>query len=165
VTGAPAGFTFRRGRPADAAAVARVMSAAVRGRVRARLPARTLQTWASLPPLYHRWAMTAGGETYLVAERTGQMAGYAAVRGAELTALFVHPRFAGRSLGAALVERARRLARRRGVRTLHAAAAPGALPFYAGLGFRPGRAVRVPLPGGRVLRAVRVHLSLQVPRW
>jgi GNAT superfamily N-acetyltransferase len=43
------------------------MRAAVRG-ARSAYPERTLAAWASLPALYHAWAMTAGGETILVAE-------------------------------------------------------------------------------------------------
>ena len=137
------------------------MSAAVRGRVRARLPAATVAAWSSLPPLYHRWAMTpgAGGETYLLALRGGRVAGYAALRGGELSALFVHPRHAGRGLGTALVGRAARLARRRGKTALTVGAAAGAEGFYVRIGFSAGRRVRVPLPGGQTLPARRMSLA------
>jgi len=161
VTRAP-GLAFRRGRPADAGAVARVMSAAIRASARAGLPPATVAAWSSLPPLYHRWAMTpgAGGETYLLALRGGRVAGYAALRGRELTAMFVHPRHAGHGLGTELVRRMAGLARKRGARTLDVLAAAGAEGFYARAGFRAQRTARVPLPGGRSLAARRMSLAL-----
>ncbi|MFY3744960.1 GNAT family N-acetyltransferase [Anaeromyxobacter sp. Red801] len=129
------------------------MRAAVRGVAAGALPARLRAAWGSLPPLYHLWAMSAGGERYLVAERGGRVAGYAAWRGAELTAVFVRPSAAGRGVGAALVAAVERRARRAGVPALRVLAAGPAIGFYARLGFRPGRAARAPLPGGLALPA------------
>lgn len=149
---------LRAARPSDAAACAGVMRAAVRGLARGTVPARTLAAWSSLPALYHLWAMTVGGERYLVAEHGGRVIAYAALHGDELSAAFVHPRHAGRGLGTALVRRLVARARRAGARRVLALAAPGAIGFYAALGFRPGRTVRVPLPGGLAIRAVRMSL-------
>ncbi|ACL63482.1 GCN5-related N-acetyltransferase [Anaeromyxobacter dehalogenans 2CP-1] len=129
------------------------MRAAVRGVPAGALPDRLRAAWASLPPLYHLWAMSAGGERYLVAERGGRVAGYAAWRGAELTAVFVRPSAAGRGVGAALVAAVERRARNDGFRALRVLAAAPAIGFYARLGFRPGRAARAPLPGGLGLPA------------
>jgi putative acetyltransferase len=70
---------LRRATPADAAAIARVMRAAIRAERGGVYTARQLAAWSSLPALYHRWAMTVGRETYLVAERAGRIVGYAAV--------------------------------------------------------------------------------------
>jgi GNAT superfamily N-acetyltransferase len=95
--------------------------------------------------------MSAGGERYFVAVRGGAIAGYAALRGAELTAVFVHPGAARRGIGAALVARVEREARRRGARRLVVRAALSALPFYEALGFAGRRAIAVPLPGGAAL--------------
>ncbi len=74
---------LRRGTPADAAACAAVMRAAVGAIPPRRHRRRELAAWASLPPLYHRWAMGPGGESYLVAERAGRILGYAARRAGE----------------------------------------------------------------------------------
>ncbi len=120
-----------------------------------------LAAWASLPPLYHRWAMGPGGEGYLVAERQGRIVGYAARRGGELTAAFVRPREQGRGVGRALVEAVCRAAAGEGRRTVHVLAARAAAGFYAAIGFRGSSRVRVPLPGGLSLAARRMALPLR----
>jgi GNAT superfamily N-acetyltransferase len=138
--------------------VAAVMRAAVRGAT-GSYPARTLAAWSSLPPLYHAWAMTAGGETVLVAERRGALLGYAALRGAELTALFVRPSAARRGIASALLARIEALARRRGLGRLRVDAAHSGVAFYRARGFEGTRAVRVPLPDG-AMTAVRLTRRL-----
>lgn len=162
VRGADA-LRIRRARPADAAALARVMAAAVRGVAAGTYPPRTLAAWGSLPALYHAWAMTAGGETVLVAERRGRLLGYAGLRGAEVTALFVRPSAAHRGVASALLARVEALARRRGVRTLRVDAALSGVAFYRTRGFAGRRAVSVPLPGG-ALAAVRLAKALRRAR-
>ncbi|HEX9243203.1 MAG TPA: GNAT family N-acetyltransferase [Anaeromyxobacter sp.] len=147
---------IRRARVADARAIARVMRAAVRGVPRGTYPARTLSAWASLPALYHAWAMTAGGETVLVAERRGRIVGYAGLRGAEVTSLFVHAAAARGGVATALLARIEALARRRGERRLVVDAARSGVALYRARGFTGSRAVRVPLPGS-ALEAVRMN--------
>ena len=149
------GARIRRARLSDAPALAAIMRAAVRGVAPGTYPARTLAAWGSLPALYHAWALTAGGETVLVAELGGRAVGYAGLRGAELTSLFVRPSAARRGVASALLGRAEALARRRGVRTLRVDAARSGVAFYRARGFSGGRSVRVPLPGGS-LAAVRL---------
>lgn len=156
--GGPASVRIRGGRPEEAAAIARVMRAAVLGQ-RGRYPERLLAAWARLPALYHRWAMTAGGERYLVAVRGGRLIGYAAWRAGELTALFVRPAEAGRGLGAKLLARIEAEAVAGGARRLRMVAAPGVAAYYAARGWRRGRPVRSPLPGGGALPAVRMTKS------
>jgi putative acetyltransferase len=146
---------LRRARWSEAAAIARVMRAAVRGQ-RGRYPAALLAAWGRLPALYHRWAMTAGGERYVVAVRGPRLLGYAAWRGGEVTALFVRPGEAGRGLGARLLAHAEAGARATGARRLTVVAARGASSFYRAQGWRVGRAVRSPLPGGESLPAIRL---------
>jgi putative acetyltransferase len=154
--GRPAGTVgIRHARPGEAAAIARVMRSAVRGQ-RGVYPAPLLAAWGRLPALYHRWAMTAGGERYVVASRGPRLLGYAAWRGGEVTALFVRPGEAGRGLGARLLARAEAGARAAGTRRLTLVAARGAVPFYVAHGWRPGRPARSPLPGGGALPAVRM---------
>jgi putative acetyltransferase len=146
---------LRRATAADAPRLARLMRAAVLGEA-GRYPARTLAAWASLPPLYHRWAMTAGGELRVVAEAGRRLVGFAGLRGGEVTALFVRPSAAGRGLGARLLARIEAEARRRGVRSLELLAARGAVGFYRAHGYRPIRPEPAPLPGGVGLPAVRM---------
>jgi GNAT superfamily N-acetyltransferase len=132
------------------------MRAAVLGQ-RGRYGAATLAAWGRLPALYHRWAMTAGGERYVVAVSGGRLLGYAAWRGDELTALFVRPAAAGRGLGARLLARVEAEARAAGARRLRLVAARAAAPFYLGRGWRAGAATRCPLPGGGALPARRLR--------
>jgi GNAT superfamily N-acetyltransferase len=132
------------------------MRAAVRGQ-RGRYPAALLRAWGGLPALYHRWAMTAGGERYVVAASGDRLLGYAAWRGTELTALFVRPGAAGRGLGARLLARVEAEARAAGARRLTLVAAREAAAFYLARGWRAGRAVRAPLPGGGALPSLRLR--------
>jgi GNAT superfamily N-acetyltransferase len=151
---------IRPARLSDASAIARVMRAAIRGLAAGTCTARQLAAWSSLPALYHAWAMTAGREEYLVAERAGRVVAYAARRGREITAAFVAPAHARTGLASALVGRLERDAWRAGVRRVSVRAAPGAIPFYAALGYRGARQVRVPLPGGGALRSTTMRKRL-----
>lgn len=166
--GGPAGAVrVREGRPEDAARLAAVMRAAVRGLPPGACTPRQRAAWSSLPALYHRWAMSAGGEGYLVAERGGRPVGFAAWRlhpgrsrrgeappEAELTSLFVHPSAGGAGIGSSLVAAVDRRARRAGAAVLRVLAARPAVGFYAALGFEGSRWVRLPLPGGARLPAL-----------
>ncbi|HYG67717.1 MAG TPA: GNAT family N-acetyltransferase [Anaeromyxobacteraceae bacterium] len=142
---------IRIGRPDDAPAAAAVMRASIRSLARGCYPPSRLAAWASLPPLYHRWAMTAGGERYLVATRGDRVVGYAAVHGAELTALFVRPGEARRGTGSALLARAERLS---GARVLTVKSARSGVDFYRARGFVEKGPALVPLPGGGALEAI-----------
>ena len=153
-------FWIRPGCPADARACAAVMRSAIRAKRSPPHPGRVLAAWASLPPLYHRWAMGPGGESYFLAERGGRVLGYAALRGRELTAAFVRPAAQARGVGRALVAAAARAARRDGQRELSVLSARDAAGFYASLGFRAFGRARLPLPGGLELAAVRMRLRL-----
>jgi len=156
---------LRAARLGDAAAMARVMRAAVRAEA-GRYPADLLRAWGALPALYHRWAVTVGGEARVVAACRGRVVGFAGWRGREVTAVFVLPREAGRGLGRRLLARAEAGAdrppapgaadARRGPARLEVVAARGAVPFYRACGWRGGPAVRAPLPGGGALPARRM---------
>ncbi len=135
--------------------MARVMRAAARAEA-ARYPAGLAEAWGSLPALYHRWAMTVGGESRAVATVGGRVVGFAGWRGREVTALFVHPRATGRGLGARLLSAAEVGASGGGARRLVVLAARGAVPFYRAHGWRDAGAARSPLPGGRALPARRL---------
>lgn len=163
VTG-PGRPRLRAARPADAAAIAGVMRGAIRTLARDTCTRRQLAAWSSLPALYHAWAMTAGGEVYLVAEERGRLVAYAARRGREVTAVFVRPVRARTGLGATLVARLERGAAREGARSVFVRAAPGAVAFYAAVGYRAWRRIRVPLPGGVALPAVWMRKRLPHPR-
>jgi GNAT superfamily N-acetyltransferase len=135
--------------------MARIMRAAVRAVARS-YPPSAAAAWASLPALYHRWAMTAGGERRVVAERAGRLVAFAGWRGSEVTALFVHPGAAGRGLGARLLARAEAGASRGPTATLSVLAARAAVGFYLACGWTERGPARAPLPGGLRLPAYRM---------
>ena len=70
----------------------------------------------------------------IVAELDGEIAGFAAVVGGELDGLFVAPERWRQGVGAALVEAAAHIVRRRGL-ALTVTANPHALDFYRRCGF------------------------------
>jgi GNAT superfamily N-acetyltransferase len=139
------------------------MRSAIRVLAKGTCTDRQLRAWSSLPALYHAWAMTAGGEAYLVAEDGGRVVGYAARRGREVTAAFVSPGRARSGFGAALLARLEEDGLRAGLRSLFVLAAPGAVPFYEATGYRAGPRVQVPLPGGLRLPARRLAKRLARP--
>ena len=151
------GVRLRKARLSDAAAVARVMRASIRRLAWRTYTQRQIAAWSSLPSLYHAWAMTAGGEEYVVAEERGRIVGYAARGGREITAVFVRPSHARRGLGARLLGAAEARALRSGVRSLFVRAAVGAVPFYEAMGYRGSRRTRVPLAGRASLVAVTMR--------
>jgi putative acetyltransferase len=153
------GVVIRTARFSDTPAIARVMRAAIRGLAAKTCTPRQLAAWSSLPPLYHAWAMTAGGEEYVVASDAGRVIGYAARRGREITAVFVAPAHARAGIGARLLAA---IERRAGSDSgsVFVQAALGAVSFYAAMGYRGGKRVRVPLPGGASLASVSMRKRL-----
>ncbi|WP_242395587.1 GNAT family N-acetyltransferase [Anaeromyxobacter oryzisoli] len=164
--GAPLAAALRRATVADAPALARVQRASVRALARGAYPPSQLAAWTRLGPLYHRWALVAGGEVAFVAERAGHVVGYAAFTlgpPAEVTAVFVRPAVAGRGVGTFLLARVEAEARRRGARRLVVKASLNGEPFYRARGYGGGRRIRVPLPGGGALAAIRLAKALSPP--
>ncbi len=154
------GIRIREACLSDAAAIAAVMRASIRRLARGFYSPRQIAAWSSLPPLYHAWAMTAGGEAYVVADRHGRIVGYAARRRREVTAVFVRPPYARRGVGAALLSRIEADARPRQIPALFVRASLPAISFYEKMGFGEARRIRVSLPGGVRLPARRLVKSL-----
>jgi putative acetyltransferase len=152
--------SIRTARLSDVRAIAGVMRASIRFLARGTCTPRQLAAWSSLPALYHAWAMTEGGEEYVVAEERGRVVGYAARYGREITAVFVRASRARAGIGARLLAALERRAIRSGTRSAFVRAARGAIPFYEARGYRGGRRVRVPLPGGVHLSARRMAKRL-----
>jgi putative acetyltransferase len=149
---------------ADAALLARLMRASVRGRARGTYPAPVIARWTRLGPTYYRWTLTAGGERAFVAERGGRALGFAAFTlgpPPEVTAVFVRPSAARGGVGTALLARVERAARRRGATRLVVRAALNAEVFYRARGYAGGHRIHVPLPDGAPLDAVRLAKALR----
>ncbi|BDG03633.1 GNAT family N-acetyltransferase [Anaeromyxobacter oryzae] len=159
--GAP--LRLRRATLADAALLARVRRASVRGLASGAYSSRQIALWSRLGAVYDRWTLGPGGERAFVAERSGRAAGWAAFTlgpPAELTALFVRPAEAGRGVGTALLARVEAEARRRGAGRLVVQASLNGAAFYRARGFRGTRRIRVPLPDGEGLEAIRMSKRL-----
>lgn len=99
--------------------------------------------------------MKAGCGLWLVAEWGGEIVGSARLvswrRGAEIADLAVLPRFRGRGIGRALVERLLEEARRLGIPAVEIGADSGnrrALSLYERLGFAYRRTIRLAAGGG-----------------
>jgi putative acetyltransferase len=128
-------FTIRPAGLADAEAMCTLHKAAVRALCLGAYSAEEIDAWLSdRAPAAFRHAMTQGGETMLVAERDGVVAGFASIKGTVLFALYVDPargRGAGRLLLAAVEDEVRR----RGAAVLTLQATLNAVPFYRKHGF------------------------------
>lgn len=71
-----------------------------------------------------------------VAELDGIVAGWGAIRGDWLEGLYADPEFAGRGVGAGLLEMFERLMCERGIRAVRAEASSNAMAFYLRRGYR-----------------------------
>ncbi|MCK1641974.1 GNAT family N-acetyltransferase [Bradyrhizobium sp. 157] len=71
-----------------------------------------------------------------VAKLDGIVAGWGAIRGDSLEGLYTDPEFAGRRVGAGLLEMFERLMRERGIRAVRAEASSNAMAFYLRRGYR-----------------------------
>jgi putative acetyltransferase len=71
-----------------------------------------------------------------VAELDDIVAGWGAIRGGYLEGLYTAPPFAGRGVGAGLLDMLERLMRERGVEAIEAEASSNALAFYIRRGYR-----------------------------
>ena len=71
-----------------------------------------------------------------LAELDGIVAGWGAIRGGYLEGLYTAPEFAGRGVGADLLDMLERLMRGRGISAIEAEASSNALAFYIRRGYR-----------------------------
>jgi GNAT superfamily N-acetyltransferase len=102
-------------------------------RASAEIPEYRDQLMLQPDAIYLPEGQIANGQV-MVAELHGEIAGFAAVVGGELDALFVEPDLWGHGIGRALVDAATHQARRRGL-TLSVIANPRARRFYEHCGF------------------------------
>lgn len=128
--------SIRQARVSDLTAIARVHAASVRGLCAGHYRAQEIEEWlAPSPGLYARMLKSS---TVFVAERSGEVVGFAAVRLAtrEVRAMYVTPGAAGKGIGLRLMLRLERVARALGIRELRLVATLNAVGFYERLGWR-----------------------------
>jgi len=155
-----AAFTIRPATLADAEALCAVHKAAVRALCVGVYTTEEIEAWLrEREPQGFRRAMTDGGETMLVAECEGAIAGFASIKDATLFGLYVDPT-RGRGAGRLLLESAEDLVRRSGAAVLSLQATLNAVPFYRKHGFmRQDRSVV--RRGGRALAVLDMIKALQ----
>ncbi|MBL6617795.1 MAG: GNAT family N-acetyltransferase [Reyranella sp.] len=130
-----ADFTIRPATLADAEALCGLHKAAVRKLCVGAYAADEIEAWLrEREPAGFRHAMTEGGETMLVAERDGAVAGFASIKEAVLFGLYVDPA-TGRGAGQVLLHAAEEEVRRRGATVLSLQATLNAVPFYRKHGY------------------------------
>ena len=123
--------------PGDVAALQAIRRTAIEAIDERRVDARRRAAWLALDDGGLLRA-AASGDGVLVARDGSSTAGYAWIAMGErphLFALYVHPRLAGRHLGAALLAAAERHVLGRGGRQLFVAASPNAVGFYLRYGY------------------------------
>jgi GNAT superfamily N-acetyltransferase len=82
---------------------------------------------------------------------------------ARIRAFFVHPAFARRGVGSAILRACLDAAWAAGFRRVELAATLPGVPFYRAFGFEEREALEAPMPGGLTLPIVRMGRSLSRP--
>lgn len=116
-----------------------VHQASVRGLCAAFYSDEQIDAWVGhkTPDDYVR-AMVDLGERMWVVWGGGTALGFAAQKGEEIRAVYVHPDKGGRGIGRRLLQAAEQAARAEGVRVVHLDASLNAVPFYERMGYRGG---------------------------
>jgi putative acetyltransferase len=128
-------FTIRPATPADAEALCALHKASVRALCLGAYTAEEIEAWLrEREPAGFRHAMTKGGETILVAEHDGSVAGFASIKETMLFGLYVDPA-GGRGAGGPLLQAAEDEVRRRGAAILSLQSTLNAVPFYRKHGY------------------------------
>ncbi|GEP58767.1 GNAT family N-acetyltransferase [Reyranella soli] len=128
-------FTIRPATPADAEALCALHKASVRALCLGAYTAEEIEAWLrEREPAGFRHAMTKGGETILVAEHDGSVAGFASIKETMLFGLYVDPA-GGRGAGGPLLQAAEGEVRRRGAAILSLQSTLNAVPFYRKHGY------------------------------
>jgi len=140
--------TVRRAVPRDAQALDALHKASVRALCARAYSARQIEAWlGGRDPADYCRAMI-DGETMFVAERNGQIVGFASVRTDVLWSLYVDP-VGGRGAGSVLLRFAEQHVRAGGAALLSLQATLNAVPFYRRHGFLADRKATVARGGLR----------------
>lgn len=154
---------IRMARLDDAVAIQQVHQSSILGIDRSFYSDDELASWATgLTPDYYVRCIVDDGETFLVSEdAAGNVVGWAAYKGDELTGLYVRPQVAGQGLGRALLSEAEGRMRAAGTTIASIKASLSGRGFYAAHGYseagRHGSTTR----GGVVIEIVDMTKPLR----
>jgi GNAT superfamily N-acetyltransferase len=160
--GAP--ITFRPARPEDGPQLLSLHRRAILGEAARTCPLDAALSWAcGLTARGYAGAM-ARGEHIEIAAIDGRIVGFCAVRGEEITGLYVDPELTRRGVGARLAGRALQRIGAAGHARARVASALGAEPFYAAMGFRKTGERLEATRGGLAIPVVEMEQPLTLAR-
>jgi GNAT superfamily N-acetyltransferase len=175
-------FTLRRATLDDRAAISELIALSARGLSREDYTDEQIE--AALESVFGVDSDLIHDGTYLVAERDGQIVGCGgwsrratlfggdqfaaretqyvdpATQPARIRAFFVHPQWARRGIGSAILQRCENEARAFGFRKLALMATLPGLKLYRALGYVDGEPVRHETPNGVAVDFVAMHKDL-----
>lgn len=151
---------IRRAEPDDAPAIWAAHRASILGLAVADYGGDQIAAWLGATPDDFRPAMAEQGDRYFVADASGDVVGFAAVRGEEALAVYVRPDAARQGIGTRLLDAVEREVRAHGAQAVFCDATLTAVPFYRANGYvergRHDRNVRgVSLPVVRMTKDLR----------
>ncbi len=133
-------IVLRPALPADAQKLAALFRASVEELAREDYSEAQVEAWAALADDEAAFAAKLASELTVVALVSGEIAGFASLKGADhLDMLYVHPAFARRGVGSGLCEAIEKLAGARKAVTLTADASDCAEKFFAGRNYAAQR--------------------------
>lgn len=142
-------FRIREARPADALKIRNVHVASIRGLCAKDYTPEEIGAWtAGMRPAVYREAITSQEESIFVAEVRDRLVGFASLRGEEVRAVYVHPRFARQGVGSRLLRAVEQKAESLGLGKLRLHSSLTAAAFYRKHGYRGSRRVRHVLASG-----------------
>ncbi len=155
-------ISLREAGTSDAAAIAAIHEAAVRGAAAgAHYGKAQIDAWAQ-PHALSRLRQQIGSRRFLVAAAGDQLIAYAQLdlQAAVIRSVYVLPSFARKGVGRRLTQTLIEAARDAGLERLEIDSSLNAVPFYEALGFRRLEEVDHELRGGVALRCVRMEKLL-----
>jgi GNAT superfamily N-acetyltransferase len=144
-------FVVRRATPADSETILQLHVDSIRRICAASYTPEQIDAWAGSKRAEKYTQGMASGDSMFVAESTGPLLGFAALRGDNVLAVYVSPDHQHRGVGKALLAALEDDARQRHILELHLESTLNALDFYASRGFR------------RVGPSIRIMHGVEVP--
>lgn len=131
-------IALRPALPADAPLLAEVFRASVEELAREDYSEAQVEAWTALADDEDAFAQKLAGELTIVALVSGEIAGFASLKGADhLDMLYVHPHFARQGVATQLCEAIERLAAARKAATITTEASDCAQAFFAARKYAP----------------------------